>query len=184
MIRVLVLVDESNLEGQLRADNRRPDHLSLRRFIADPDEGRFLIDMVIYAALPHENGEKVVKWHDWLRMQGFSVISKRAKKLPNGTTKCNLDTELALDALEMAAEIRPDVVVLVTGDGDFSIVCRRLRRKGIRVEVASLNRGLANELKAAASGVIDLSDWAATCQAMGGQDAPAIGTAAVFDELI
>lgn len=182
MLRTLVFVDHSNLEGQMRHLQRLPNQLTLRELLADASEGRHLIDMSIYAALPHKNGDGVQRYHDWLRMQGFNVVSKRQKQLPDGQFKCNLDTELALDALEACMTIRPDILILVSGDGDFAPLCRRARRLGIRVEVASLNHALAAELKGAAHGVIDLSDWASTCNPTGA--APAIGSSDVFSERV
>ena len=51
---------------------------------------------------------------------------------------------------------RPDVVVLVTGDADFAHLALQLRRRGIRVEVASTAQTLGSGLKGAANEVIDL----------------------------
>ncbi len=70
--------------------------------------------------------------------------------------KANVDVVMAIDALDLAASIQPDVVVLVTGDSDFAYLAQKLRRRGIRVEVAALDQALGNELRAAANGVIDL----------------------------
>jgi uncharacterized LabA/DUF88 family protein len=53
-------------------------------------------------------------------------------------------------------EMRPDVVVLVTGDADFAHLALRLRRRGIRVEVAATPQTLGTGLKGAANEVIDL----------------------------
>ena len=64
---------------------------------------------------------------------------------------------MAIDALELSIEIRPDVVILVTGDADFDYLATNLRRHGIRVEVASVAANLGNILRSAASDVIDLA---------------------------
>ena len=48
---------------------------------------------------------------------------------------------MAIDALDLAASIQPDVVVLVTGDSDFAYLAQKLRRRGIRAPVdARLSR--------------------------------------------
>jgi uncharacterized LabA/DUF88 family protein len=52
--------------------------------------------------------------------------------------------------------MRPDVVVLVTGDADFAHLALQLRRRGIRVEVASVAQNLGSALKASANEIIDL----------------------------
>jgi len=64
---------------------------------------------------------------------------------------------MAIDALELSIEMRPDVVILVTGDADFAYLATKLRRHGIRVEVASVAANLGNTLRSAASDVIDLA---------------------------
>jgi uncharacterized LabA/DUF88 family protein len=64
---------------------------------------------------------------------------------------------MAIDALELSVEMRPDVVILVTGDADFAYLAVKLRRRGIRVEVASVAQNLGNILKSTANDVIDLA---------------------------
>jgi len=49
------------------------------------------------------------------------------------------------------------VVVLVTGDADFAHLALQLRRRGIRVEVASVAQNLGSALKASANEIIDLA---------------------------
>jgi len=63
---------------------------------------------------------------------------------------------MAIDAVELSVEMRPDVVVLVTGDADFAHLALQLRRRGIRVEVASVAQNLGSALKASANEIIDL----------------------------
>ena len=53
--------------------------------------------------------------------------------------------------------MRPDAVILVTGDADFAYLATKLRRHGIRVEVASVAANLGHILRSAANDVIDLA---------------------------
>jgi len=64
---------------------------------------------------------------------------------------------MAIDALELSIEMRPDVVVLVTGDAAFAYLAIKLRRHGIRVEVASVAANLGHILRSAANDMIDLT---------------------------
>jgi uncharacterized LabA/DUF88 family protein len=66
---------------------------------------------------------------------------------------------MAMDAMEYAFEVKPDVVVLVTGDQDFAYLAKKLRRKGIRVEVASVEQTVSPELKKAVNSFIDLASF-------------------------
>lgn len=179
MLRVIILIDFSNIDLQVRRLGRKANLPALRDDLANPNEGRVCVDALVYAALPHSNAEGVIRFHDWVRSQGFQVIAKRKKRLPDKSEKGNLDGELMMDAIDLANEIRPDVIVLATGDGDFAPLAIRLRRKGIRVEVASLEDSLASELKLAAQGYIDLTEWANACEPIN-PTAPELGTENVF----
>jgi uncharacterized LabA/DUF88 family protein len=80
---------------------------------------------------------------------------------------------MAIDALELAAEMQPEVVILVTGDADFAYLATKMRRRGIRVEVASVAANLSGTLKAAANAVIDLAPLFRTFELMPVPDAAA-----------
>ena len=56
--------------------------------------------------------------------------------------------ELALDILDAASGL--DVVVLVSGDGDFTSLAKRVKRIGPRVEVIAFPRHTAKSLLEAA----------------------------------
>jgi len=161
--RLLVLVDESNVGSSVRTVGRGLDWLKLRDFLAGPNTGRELIEMVVYAGLPpamsiwQEERDKKNKFVQWLRSNGFLVVTKDGSPAEEGRYKANVDVMMAIDALELAEEMEPDVVILVTGDTDFAHLAIKLRRLGIRVEVASVTQNLGNILRSAANEVIDLA---------------------------
>src|SRR5438270_12179129 len=161
--RVLVLVDESNVGSSVRTAGRGLDWIKLREFLAGPNTGRELIEMVVYAGLPptipiwQEERDKKNKFMQWLRSNGFMVVTKDGSPAEEGRYKANVDVMMAIDALELSVEMRPDVVILVTGDADFAYLVVKLRRRGIRVEVASVAQNLGNALKSTANDVIDLA---------------------------
>src|SRR5438477_12500406 len=161
--RLLVLVDESNVGSSVRTAGRGLDWLKLRDFLAGQTTGRDLIEMVVYAGLPppmpiwQEERDKKNKFVQWLRSNGFMVVTKDGSPAEEGRYKANVDVMMAIDALELSVEIRPDVVILVTGDTDFAYLAIKLRRHGIRVEVASVSANLGHILRSAANHVIELA---------------------------
>jgi len=176
--RVLVLVDESNVGSSVRTAGRGLDWLKLRDFLAGESTGRELIEMVVYAGLPppipiwQEERDKKNKFMHWLRSNGFLVVTKDGSPAEEGHYKANVDVMMAIDAVELSVEMRPDVVILVTGDADFSYLALQLRRRGIRVEVASVEANLGGTLKSAANAVIDLAPLFRTFEMMKIQDPP------------
>ena len=161
--RLLVLVDESNIGSSVRTAGRGLDWLKLRDFLVSHKRGRELIEMVVYAGLPpampiwQEERDKKNKFMQWLRSNGFMVVTKDGSPAEEGRYKANVDVMMAIDALELAAKMQPDAIILVTGDTDFANLAIKLRRCGIRVEVASVTQNLGNILRSAANEVIDLA---------------------------
>jgi len=158
----MVFVDEANVVSSARSFNRRFDWALLREYLASQSEGRELVEMVVYCGLPpmmdkfqgqREGKEKFIYW---LKTNGFMVVTKVGAPTEGDHYRANIDVILAIDAVEMAMEVRPDIVVLGSGDADFAPLATALRRRGIRVEVASVAQSLGGELRASASGVIDL----------------------------
>ncbi len=170
--RLLILVDESNVGSAVRTAGRGLDWLRLREFLTGADSGRDLIEMVVYAGLPppiplwQDERDKKNKFMHWLRSNGFLVVTKDGAPAEEGRYKANVDVMMAIDALELSAAIEPDVVILVTGDADFAYLATKLRRRGIRVEVASVAQNLGNVLKASANAVIDLAPLFRTFELM------------------
>lgn len=170
--RLLVLVDESNIGSSARTAGRGLDWLRLREFLAGEESGRELIEMVVYAGLPppiplwQEERDKKNKFVHWLRSNGFLVVTKDGSPAEEGHYKANVDVMMALDALELSVEMQPVVVILVTGDADFAELATKLRRRGIRVEVASVTPNLGSILKASANSVIDLAPLFRTFELM------------------
>ncbi|MBA3962510.1 MAG: NYN domain-containing protein [Chthoniobacterales bacterium] len=177
--RLLVLVDESNVGSSVRTAGRGLDWLRLREFLAGEETGHELIEMVVYAGLPpaiplwQDEREKKNKFVHWLRSNGFLVVTKDGAPAEEGHYKANVDVMMAIDALELVTEMRPEIVILVSGDADFAYLATKLRRRGIRVEVASVAQNLGNVLKSAANSVIDLAPLFRTFDLMAVADVPA-----------
>ena len=69
--------------------------------------------------------------------------------------KANFDIELAVDIMTMSDRL--DIVVLMSGDGDFRRAVELVESKGVRVEVVAFAASTAMELRVVADSFIDLS---------------------------
>ena len=188
--RVLVLVDHDNLEITCRDKfHRRVDYDALVSYLADGAEGRQLLECAIYLGLPPampdyaETRGRKERYAAKLRRDGWMAVTKEGtpKDPAKKTFKANVDTLMAMDAVELSLDMHPDVVVLVTGDSDFAPLAARLRRRGIRVEVTSVADSLSRQLAEAANGVIDLAGIVDRFPSANGQAAAPVGTTAVLD---
>ena len=169
--RALVLVDESNIVSSARVTGRGLDWLKLRDHFVGEETGRELIEMVVYIGLPpampdwQTERDKKNKFVHWLRSHGFLAVIKDGSPAEEGHYKANVDVMMTIDAVELSVGMRPDVVILVTGDADFAYLALQLRRRGIRVDVASIAQNLGSALKTTANAVIDLAPLFATFEA-------------------
>jgi uncharacterized LabA/DUF88 family protein len=101
---------------------------------------------------------------DWLDYNGFTVVTKSTKEFVDagGRRKLrgNMDIELTVDAMELAAHV--DEIVLFSGDGDFRSLVEAVQRRGVRVTVISTISShpplVADELRRQADVFIDLVD--------------------------
>lgn len=99
---------------------------------------------------------------DWLDYNGFTVVTKATKEFVDSTgrrkVKGNMDIELAVDAMELAAQI--DEMILFSGDGDFRSLVEAVQRRGVRVTVISTISShppmIADELRRQADLFVDL----------------------------
>jgi uncharacterized LabA/DUF88 family protein len=98
----------------------------------------------------------VVETKETDQTQFIQVLQKRAIEVrrktlnirTDGSMKGDWDMELALDVLDAADNL--DVVVLVSGDGDFTSLVKRVKAIGPRVEVIAFPRHTAKALVEAA----------------------------------
>ena len=171
--RILILVDEANFTGTAYGYGVRPDLLGLRDYLSDPKAGRHLMEMVVYIGVPPamREDDMPVEWRDkrdgkirlsdMLRYNGVMTVLHQGKGNPSEprTLRANCDVLMAMDAVELALEMKPDTVVLVTGDSDFHYLAGKLRRRGIYVEAASLDGNIAAELKKSVNAFIDLGEF-------------------------
>ena len=162
--RILALVDESHLLAAARAMNKSIDWLAVREYLLDegesPDNHG---EIVVYVGLPpifvpefQELRARKLRFVHWLRIHGFLVMTKDGVPSGDNHYKADVDLLMAVDAMDLVQQIKPDTVVLLTGDPDFVHLGLSLRRKGARVEVATVEQTIGGELRACASAVLDL----------------------------
>ncbi len=108
-----------------------------------------------------EQREKTTKseasFFEALRQSGVELRIKDIQIFHGGAKKADWDVGMAIDAVRMAESL--DVIVLVTGDGDFIPLIEYLRSgRGKIVEVAAFSRSSSGKLKEAADTFIAIDE--------------------------
>ena len=92
-----------------------------------------------------------------LKQSGIELRMKDIQVFPGGMKKADWDVGMAVDAVRMADFL--DVVILVTGDGDFIPLVEYLKwGRGRQVEIAAFSRSANSKLREVADEFIALEE--------------------------
>ena len=162
--RIALFIDGANLYATAKSLGFDIDY---KRLLKEFGARGRLVRAYYYTALVEEQEYSSIRpLIDWLDYNGFAVVTKPAKEFVDSMgrrkVKGNMDIELAVDAMEMAAHL--DHVVLFSGDGDFRSLVEALQRRGCRVSVVSTVATqpamVADELRRQADEFLDLAQLA------------------------
>ncbi len=149
--RVAVLVDVGNMYHSARAlHNARVNYREVLKAVVD---GRKLIRANAYVIRSHSQEEE--GFFEALEKSGFYLKFKDLQIFPGGVKKGDWDVGICIDAIRMSSRI--DVIILVTGDGDFEPLVEYLQNQGVQVEVAAFRESASHKLLEKADVFVDLS---------------------------
>jgi len=154
--RIVIFNDYANTNAAFQNYNAEPDYGDLKDYLS---ESRFLVEYHAFVPKDPRNPHARDREIEALWSTGALVHSKVGS--PAGDTyKCDFDVEITLELMRTAEIVKPDIIVLLSGDKDLIPVILELRKRGIRVEVAAFpNVNAAREVMLKASGFIDLSQY-------------------------
>ncbi|GAB6261316.1 NYN domain-containing protein [Photobacterium sp. CCB-ST2H9] len=130
MEKVAIFVDVQNVYYTSRQRYQR--NFDYNTFWAKVTQGREVVAAFAYAI--DRGDRKQQEFQNILRAIGFDVKLKPFIQRSDGSAKGDWDVGITIDALEYSVDA--DVVVLVSGDGDFDLLLNKLRvGKGKQVEL-------------------------------------------------
>src|SRR5438128_2554765 len=151
--KVVFFLDYANINRAAREKRYRLDYCDLLQYVG---EDRFLIDAHCYVPINPRNEHRLDREIEELWRSGYIVNTKRGT-IAGGTYKCNFDVEITMDMLKVVYQVKPDIIVLATGDSDFIPLIQEVRKSGIRVEVAAFEETAGPDIRLKCSGFIDLA---------------------------
>jgi len=137
---VSILVDVQNMYYAAR--NLYNSKLEFSKLLKLITRGRRLTRAIAY--IVERPGMEQTKFVEVLRRNGFEVRKKMIVERSDGSQRGDWNIGISLDASSISKHV--DVIVLVTGDGDFVTLADYLRALGNRVEVASFYETTSNDL--------------------------------------
>ncbi len=148
--RVEVLIDVQNLYHS--AKNLYHAKVNFEEVLKQAISGRKFIRAFGYVVRTKTGEER--PFFDALSKLGIETRVRDLQEFYGGAKKADWDVGIVIDAIRTSPGL--DVIVLVSGDGDFISLVEYLKNQGKRVEVAAFGRTTSLKLKEAADEFIDL----------------------------
>jgi uncharacterized LabA/DUF88 family protein len=158
--KIALFIDGANLYATSKSLGFDIDY---KKLLQEFQSKGYLIRAYYYTALAEDQEYSSIRpLIDWLDYNGYTVVTKPTKEFVDATgrrkIKGNMDIELAVDVMELAASI--DHIVLFSGDGDFRSLVEAVQRRGRKVTVVSTLATqppmIADELRRQADNFVDL----------------------------
>lgn len=150
--RVGVFVDTQNMYHS--AKNLYGAKVNFREVLKVAVSGRQLIRAIAYV-IETESGEEKA-FLGALKKATFEIKAKDLQIFAGGMKKGDWDVGIAVDAIRLSPNL--DVVVIVSGDGDFKPLVEYLKFKGVVTQAVGFRRSTSSKLIEAVDEFIDLGD--------------------------
>lgn len=150
--RVEVLIDVQNLYHS--AKNLYHARVNYQEVLKNAVAGRKFIRAFGYVVRT-KTGEEA-PFFDALTKLGIETRVRDLQEWYGGAKKADWDIGIVIDAIRTAPGV--DVIVLVSGDGDFIPLVEYLKNMGKRVEVMAFGKTTSSKLKETADEFIDMDE--------------------------
>jgi uncharacterized LabA/DUF88 family protein len=98
-----------------------------------------------YAYATHRGDEKQLKFQNALKQIGYTVKLKPFIQRSDGSAKGDWDVGITIDVMEAAKEV--DTVILLSGDGDFGLLLKKIKKDyAVKTKVYGVRELTANNL--------------------------------------
>lgn len=148
--RVNVLMDVQNLYHS--AKNLYQSRVNFGEVLKLAVNKRSLIRAFAYVVRTKTGEEK--PFFEALNKLGIEMRVKDLQEFYGGQKKADWDAGMSVDAIKTAPNV--DIIVLISGDGDFIPLVEYLKNQGKRVEVIAFGRSASAQLKEIADEFIDI----------------------------
>lgn len=148
--RVGVLIDVQNMYHS--AKNLYNAKVNFKEVLKTAVAGRKLIRAIAYVVKTESGEEK--GFFEALTHLGIETKIKDLQIYFDGLKKADWDVGIAVDAIRLSSFL--EVIVIISGDGDFIPLVEYLKNQGRQVEVLAFGRSASGRLKETTDDFVDL----------------------------
>lgn len=150
--RVAMFVDVQNM--YYSAKNLYQAKVDFGKVLTEAVANRKLIRAFAYVIKADVGLEK--EFFEALQHRGFEVKAKELQIFYDGSKKGDWDVGLCMDVVRMLSKI--DVMILVSGDGDYVPLLEYARSQGVKSEVVAFGKTGSSKLFEYADETIDMDE--------------------------
>ena len=150
--RIGVFVDVQNMYHS--AKNLYGARVNFKELLRIAVANRELVRALAYVVKSDTEEEKA--FFGALEKTGFELKSKDLQIFPGGMKKGDWDVGLAIDAISLSKQL--DVVIIISGDGDFEPLVNYLKFNGLIVEVVGFKRSTSAKIVEVVNNFTDLDE--------------------------
>ncbi len=151
--RVGIFIDTQNIYHS--AKNFYGKNVDFGKLVEILNQGRNLIRSIAYV-IKSDLSPKEISFFEALILKGIELRIKDIIYLPSGEKKADWDVGIAVDTIRLSKFL--DVIIIVSGDGDFAPLVEYLKNQGNIVEIAGFGRNTSVKLKELADFFYDLDE--------------------------
>ena len=148
--RVALFVDVQNM--YYSAKNLYNKKVNFGEIMKQAIAGRQMVRSIAYVI--KADVEPEATFFEALNKQGYEVKAKDLQVFFGGAKKGDWDVGIAMDVMRLAPKV--DVVVLVSGDGDFKDLIEHVKSLGCRAEVMAFKKTASSRLIEETDRFVDL----------------------------
>ena len=149
--RVAVLIDVQNMYHSAKHLFRA--RVNFQEVLKEAVTNRQLVRAIGYVVESETPEER--SFFEALLKQGIELRSKELQVFYGGLKKADWDVGITLDAVNLSHSV--DVIVIVSGDGDFLPLVEYLKNRGTIVEVIAFAKSASGKLQQEAHNFIDIA---------------------------
>jgi uncharacterized LabA/DUF88 family protein len=144
MEKIAIFIDNSNIFKGFQKYKIHADYEKLKNIIV---QGRALGAIYLYEGVVYPISPAKSKWYKELsNRSGYIIKATFDKIISKGVIEKKVDINMAIDIVSLGYENAYDTAVLVSGDGDFVPVVKKVQELDKTVEIWAFKYSLANTL--------------------------------------
>lgn len=150
--RVAVLIDVQNFYHS--AKNLYGKRVNFKKILEVAVGERQLVRSFAYVVRTETEEEQM--FFDALEKLGIEIRVKDLQVFYGGAKKADWDVGIAVDGIRLSNSV--DVIILMSGDGDFVPLVEYLKNTGTQVEIMAFSKSASSRLQEVADDFFDLSE--------------------------